>query len=63
MPPKIIYGPFYGGSWRCAYVRCPGCREAGWIGPDQYQGLVSIDCDRCDYHQTHDLRKQSEYDR
>ncbi len=41
-----------------AVVRCPGCKGAGAIDTDQYQGKVSIDCDNadCDYHETHDLR-------
>lgn len=39
-----------------AVVRCPGCRGAGTVDFDQYQGKASIDCDNCDYHETHDLR-------
>ncbi len=38
-----------------AVVRCPGCQGAGAIDLDQFQGKVSIDCDNCDYHETHAL--------
>lgn len=38
-----------------AVIRCPGCKQAGSVDLDQYQGKVSIQCDNCDYHETHNL--------
>ena len=40
-----------------AVVRCPGCKGAGTVDLDQYQGAVSIQCGNCPYHETHDLRE------
>jgi hypothetical protein len=42
-----------------AVVRCPGCKGAGTVDSDQYEGQTSIDCSNpdCTYHETHDLRK------
>lgn len=43
-----------------AIIRCPGCKGAGTVDSDQYEGKVSIQCgsDSCDYHETHDLRSE-----
>ncbi len=43
-----------------AVIRCPGCRGAGTVDADQWEGEVSIECGNpaCDYHETHDLRSQ-----
>ena len=39
-----------------AVIRCPGCKGSGNIDRDQYEGTVSILCEFCGYHETHDLR-------
>ena len=43
-----------------AVVRCPGCKGAGTVDLDQYQGKVSLDCGNpdCEYHEIHDLRER-----
>ena len=38
------------------WFRCPGCGVMGTIDDDQRCGSVSIDCDACPYHETHDWR-------
>jgi uncharacterized C2H2 Zn-finger protein len=39
-------------------LRCPFCGLLGDLDDDQLHGRVSIDCPRCDFHQTHDLAAQ-----
>lgn len=38
-----------------AVVRCPDCKGAGPIDLDQWEGKVSIQCDNCNYHETHNM--------
>lgn len=42
---------------------CPSCGLRGVIDKDQAFGLVSINCPRCDYHETHVLVTMSPVDR
>jgi Zn finger protein HypA/HybF involved in hydrogenase expression len=39
-----------------ALVQCPDCGGIGSVDEDQHEGRVSIDCPKCEYHETHDLR-------
>lgn len=34
--------------------RCPGCKQTGIIDKEQYEGIISIQCHNCNYHETKD---------
>ncbi len=36
---------------------CPGCGLWADVCEDQWWGSVSLDCDGCSYHETHDLSR------
>jgi DNA-directed RNA polymerase subunit RPC12/RpoP len=38
-------------------IQCPECGFWGYADADQFRGEVSLDCPSCNYHETHDLRK------
>ena len=40
-----------------AVANCPVCTRYATLDKDQFHGKVSIQCTKCDYHETHDLSK------
>lgn len=62
--PRVLAGPVthHDGEevrevW---WVECPGCERAATVDRDQIEGRVSMDCKRCEYHETHDLTEAAE---
>lgn len=43
-----------------AVGNCPICTTFASLDIDQFHGRVSIQCENCDYHETHDLSKKED---
>ena len=53
--PEVVKGPFMLDGRIAFRLRCPGCGIVAVADDDQYHGRVSIQCEGCGYHETHDL--------
>jgi len=59
--PTLLKGPLHSFEWY-AQISCPSCGYVAWIDREQFEGKVSIMCDKedCSYHETRDLREGEE---
>ncbi len=55
---KIIYPEYLREFGKWHIIKCPGCGLEARIDQDQFEGMVSIACPECPYHETIDIKNE-----